>query len=601
MKKIVKGNDFTMLVRVMKVVDGGRVPFSLPSCEEVHAFAVGLYRKYELAARVSASDDSVLLCRVEGDALPLGNYALEVSGKLFGNDWRSNEYGQFRLVDSNAEADTEFSRDLVEGEDSVEMDTAIVLLPPEAGLVELSERLRAGVLDDVRREIAGCLPVVDAELSVESSNAVMNSAVARALAEMLEDMGFLHRVAMWRIGGKKEVTAKDFPKPTTRIPDRAFELYTELESVTIPDGVKSIGFVAFNGCSALKEVVVPDGVTGIGYGAFMGCGSIGRAILPDSVTDMGDAVFCYCSSLREVSIPKGAAAIGDYAFGKCTSLKRVTVPDGVARLGRGAFSACTSMEEIILPECVSEIRERAFQDCRSLAGVKIPDGVTRIGEYTFSGCRSVKEFVIPEGVKSIGVGTFNKCSALTSITIPESVAVIDEYAFQDCTSLAEVTIPEGVTDIRGNIFFRSTSLTRILVDTGNRTYDSRNGCNAVIETATGTLIAGCKGTIIPDGVTKIGYSAFAGCGITEITIPDGVIGVYNYALSYNTSLASVTIPESVTSIGEGALKGCTSLTAVTYKGTVAQWGNVSKGDNWNLNVPTDAVVHCTDGDVPLNG
>lgn len=601
MKKIVKGNDFTMLVRVMKIVDGGRVPFSLPSCEEVRAFAVGLYRRHELAARVSASDDSVLLCRVEGDALPLGNYALEVSGKLFGNDWRSNEYGQFRLVDSNAEADTEFSRDLVEGEDSVEMDTAIVFLPPEAGLVELSERLRAGVLDDVRREIAGSLPVVDAELSVESSNAVMNRAVSRALAEMREDMDFLHFVAMQRIGGKKEFTAKDFLGGQTRIAARAFQRYTELEKVTIPDGVTSIGERAFNKCSALKEIHIPDTVTSIGYGAFMGCNSIERAILPDSVTDMGDAVFCYCSSLREVSIPKGAAAIGDYAFGKCTSLKRVTVPDGVARLGRSAFSACTSMEEIILPESVSEISERAFQDCRSLAGVKIPDGVTRIGEYTFSGCRSVKKFVIPDGVKSIGVGAFNKCSALTSITIPESVAVIDEYAFQDCTSLAEVTIPEGVTDIKGNIFFRSTSLTRILVDTGNRTYDSRNGCNAVIETATGTLIAGCKGTIIPDGVTKIGYSAFAGCGITEITIPDGVIGVYNYALSYNTSLASVTIPESVTSIGEGALKGCTSLTAVTYKGTKAQWGNVSKGNDWNINTPTDAVVHCTDGDVPLNG
>lgn len=601
MKKIVKGNDFTMLVRVMKVVDGGRVPFSLPSCEEVHAFAVGLYRKYELAARVSASDDSVLLCRVEGDVLPLGNYALEVSGKLFGNDWRSNEYGQFRLVDSNAEADTEFRRDLVEGEDSVEMDTAIVFLPPEAGLVELSERLRAGVLDDVRREIAGSLPVVDAELSVESSNAVMNRAVARALAEMREDMDFLHFVAMQRIGGKKEFTAKDFLGGQTRIPGRAFALYTELEEVTIPDGVTSIGEKAFNNCSALKEIHIPDTVTSIGYGAFMNCNSIERAILPDSVTDMGDAVFCYCSSLREVSIPKGVAAIGDYAFGKCTSLKRVTVPDGVARLGRGAFSACTSMEEISLPDSVSEIRERAFQDCRSLAGIKIPDGVTRIGEYTFSSCRSVKEFVIPEGVKSIGVGAFHKCSALASITIPDSVAVIDEYAFQNCTSLAEVTIPEGVTDIKGNVFFRCTSLTRIVVDAGNRTYDSRNGCNAVIETATGTLIAGCKGTIIPDGVTKIGYSAFAGCGITEITIPDGVIGVYNYVLSYNTSLTRVTIPESVTSIGEGALKDCKSLASVTYKGTMAQWGAVSKGKDWNLNTPTDAVVHCTDGDVPMNG
>ena len=397
-----------MLVRVMKVVDGGRVPFSLPSCEEVRAFAVGLYRKYELAARVSASDDSVLLCRVEGDVLPLGNYALEVSGKLFGNDWRSNEYGQFRLVDSNAEADTEFRRDLVEGEDSVEMDTAIVFLPPEAGLVELSERLRAGVLDGVRSEIAGSLPVVDAELSVESSNAVMNRAVSRALAEMREDMDFLHFVAMQRIGGKKEFTAKDFLGGQTRIPGRAFALYTELEEVTIPDGVTSIGEKAFNGCSALKSVTIPGSVKSIGKAAFL----------------------------------------------RCPSLTEVTIPDGV-----------TSIEGF----------------------------------------------------------TFGICSALAKITIPESVKSIGWAAFQQCSALTEVNIPDGVTSIVGLTFF---------------------GCSA---------------------------------------------------------LAKITIPESVTSIGEGALKGCTSLTAVTYKGTKEQWGAVSKGEGWNSGVPTDAVVHCTDGDVPLNG
>ena len=152
MKKIVKGNDFTMRVIVNKIVDGEQQPFSLPACEEVKALAVGRYRRYELQARVDAKDDSVLLVRVEGDKLPLGKYALEVKGKLFGNDWRSNEYCQFALVDSNAEADTEFRRDLVEGEDSVEMDTAIVFLPPEAGLAELADKFKVETLKDVRAE-----------------------------------------------------------------------------------------------------------------------------------------------------------------------------------------------------------------------------------------------------------------------------------------------------------------------------------------------------------------------------------------------------------------------------------------------------------------
>lgn len=158
MKKIVKGNDFTMRVIVNKIVDGKQQPFSLPACEELHAYAAGRYRRYELQTRVDTKDDSVLLVHVEGDKLPLGKYALEVKGKLFGNDWRSNEYCQFALVDSNAEADTEFRRDLVEGEDSVEMDTAIVFLPPEAGLTELADKLKANTLKDVKAELDRQLP-----------------------------------------------------------------------------------------------------------------------------------------------------------------------------------------------------------------------------------------------------------------------------------------------------------------------------------------------------------------------------------------------------------------------------------------------------------
>lgn len=546
MKKIVKGNDFTMLVRVMKVVDGGRVPFSLPSCEEVHAFAVGLYRKYELAVRVSASDDSVLLCRVEGDALPLGNYALEVSGKLFGNDWRSNEYGQFRLVDSNAEADTEFRRDLVEGEDSVEMDTAIVFLPPEAGLVELSERLRAGVLDDVRREIAGSLPVVDAELSVESSNAVMNRAVARALAEMREDMDFLHFVAMQRIGGKKEFTAKDFLGGQTRIPGRAFALYTELEKVTIPDGVTSIGEKAFNGCSALKSVTIPSSVKSIGRTAFQ-----------------------RCSALTEVNIPDGVTSIEDFTFFGCSALAKITIPESVKSIGKSAFNRCSSLTEVNIPDGVTSIKDFTFNGCSALTSVNIPKGVEILGVGAFQQCSSLKSVTIPGGVTNISDFAFNYCSALISVTIPSGVGSIGDCAFQHCASLTEVNIPDGVKSIGVTAFQKCTSL---------------------------------KSITIPCSVTFIGSGAFNGCyALTEVSIPDGVTSLGKAAFGSCSALKNVTIPSSVTSIGGLAFAHGKSLTAVTYKGTKEQWGNVSKGDNWNLNTPPDAVVHCTDGDVPLNG
>lgn len=126
MKKIVRGNDFVMRIPVRKVVGGEQKPFPLPACTDVAVSLVGAYRRVRLEHEVDVADDSLLLARVEGDKTALGSYALEVKGKLFGNDWRSNEYEQVTIVDRNSEADTELG-DTDEGEPSVEMDTAIVI------------------------------------------------------------------------------------------------------------------------------------------------------------------------------------------------------------------------------------------------------------------------------------------------------------------------------------------------------------------------------------------------------------------------------------------------------------------------------------------
>lgn len=133
MKKIVKGNDFITRIPVMKIVDGERQAFPLPACTDIVVRLCSAFRRYELAYTIDAKDDNVLLARVEGDKIPCGSYALEVRGKVFGNDWRSNEYEQLRIVDRNADADTELGG-TDEGEPSVEMDTAIVYLPPSAEL-----------------------------------------------------------------------------------------------------------------------------------------------------------------------------------------------------------------------------------------------------------------------------------------------------------------------------------------------------------------------------------------------------------------------------------------------------------------------------------
>lgn len=137
MKKIVRGNDFTLRIPVRKMVNGEQVAFPLPACTDIVVNIVNQYRRVALSYTIDMAEDNIINARVEGDAVSVGTYALEVRGKIFGNDWRSKEYEQFAIVDNNASGDTAFNGELIEGEDSVEMNTALVVLPPTAELTQL--------------------------------------------------------------------------------------------------------------------------------------------------------------------------------------------------------------------------------------------------------------------------------------------------------------------------------------------------------------------------------------------------------------------------------------------------------------------------------
>ncbi len=285
--------------------------------------------------------------------------------------------------------------------------------------------------------------------------------------------------------------------------------------------VTSIGEFAFFSCSGLTSVTISNSVTSIGGVAFNGCSGLTSVTIPNSVTSIGGGAFNGCSGLTSIVVEEGNAVYD--SRNNCNAI--------IETASNTLHSGCKTT---IIPNSVTSIGSSAFSSCSGLTSVTIPNSVTSIGDDAFSFCDALTSVTIPNSVKSIGEEVFDWCSGLTSVTIGNSVTSIGSYAFSFCDALTSVTIPESVTSIGNRAFQYCSGLTSDVVEEGNAVYDSRNNCNAIIETTSNTLHSGCKTTIIPNSVKNLGEGAFYGCD----------------------SLTSITIPDSVMSIGDEAFRNC---------------------------------------------
>ncbi|MBR1667079.1 MAG: leucine-rich repeat domain-containing protein [Bacteroidaceae bacterium] len=263
-----------------------------------------------------------------------------------------------------------------------------------------------------------------------------------------------------------------------------------------------------------------------------------------SVTSIGEAAFAYCDELTSITVSNSVISIGERAFRECGGLTSIRVESGntVFDSRENCNAIIETASNTLLVGC-----ENSF----------IPNGITAIGGGAFSDRRGLTSITIPEGVKTIAWTAFES-TGLTSVTIPNSVTTIDLYAFTNC-QLTSLTIPSSVTFIGEGAFGGCYGLKSIQVDKDNKVYDSRGNCNAIIETASNTLVAGCKTSVIPEDVTSIGTAAFI----------------------YYSDMASITIPSSVTNIGPEAFWGC-GFTDVRIPQHVSSIGYYAFAYCWEL-------------------
>ena len=291
------------------------------------------------------------------------------------------------------------------------------------------------------------------------------------------------------------------------------------------------------------DVVIPASVTYAGVEYY--------------VTSIGENAFAYCSELTSITIPSNVMSIGIGAFTWCSNLTSITIPNNVTSIGPFAFSSCSGLTSITIPYSVTSIGDGAFNYCSGLTSLIVEDGNSNYDSR--NNCNAI----IETASNTLIFGCMNT-------TIPNSVTSIGYAAFDGCTRLTSITIPSSVTNI-GRAFDGCSGLTSMIVEDGNPNYDSRNNCNAIIETASNTLIFGCMNTTIPNSVTGIGYAAFDGCtSLISITIPNSVTYIDDYAFYGCSSLTSITIPSSVTYIGDAAFSGCFSLTSITIPNSITR-------------------------------
>ena len=414
---------------------------------------------------------------------------------------------------------------------------------------------------------------------------------------------------------------------------------------------------------SISSLTVDDGVISIGARAFKNCANLKTIDIAQSVTLLGEECFYGCSTLEAFS-NKGIVTIGGKSFAECENLKVVSI-ESLDSLQQGTFLNCSQLLDCNLPN-IKSIGKEAFKNCQSLKEYYIPDGVTTIGESAFEGCTSLVTMIIPNNVKELGKGVFSYCTALTSISIGAGISYLP-WIFEGCTNLSDIRIEDSTTTLTFGYTGRSVSdytwypqFTRYHYNSSpsmfsgfnlkkvyiGRNIDTEVACyynnpddyykmyyyipqlpfsgSNVSSIIVGPCVTNLNTTKIPrpttyyayhingtwsgafqgctnlDSVflystaTKIPENTFSGCNrIESLEIPNTVTEIGNNVFYGCTGLKNISLGKSLTTIGNNAFEGCDSLMEINLKNPNPPTYNTGFSNmhyiNTKVNIPTGCL------------
>ncbi len=397
---------------------------------------------------------------------------------------------------------------------------------------------------------------------------------------------YINKVLYKYKGTMQANTTIEVTEGTVNIAEGAFENFTQLTKVVLPNSVTTLEKAAFSGCTGLSDLTIGDAIATIGDDAFKSCNNLSKihvssgdrmfGILYGDAISWGEGqanpftlakhLYVGDTEVTEVTLPEDMITEINqgffHNFGK--NVTSLTIPGSVTTIGDAAFQDWTNLVSVTIGESVESIGANAFKGCTKLESIEIPNSVLSIGERAFESCSALSNVTIGNGVETIGQYAFNSCSALTNITIGNSVKTIGNWAFNGCNNLGTVNV--------------NTLLTVFNVERGNA---SNNPFSMVSKLClNGEEIT--TELVIPEGVAEINNGFFYNFykTIETVTISDSVKTIGQYAFQGWPALTTVTLGNSVDSIASGAFQNCSKLESITLGDSIAFVGtNAFSGCN----------------------